>query len=79
MYIVVFGVLAVLKLLQATNIAEADGSCKYDFKVYVYPLPESLPSVKIADEARTKKTLHICQKCIFVRNVELIFDVYSQG
>ena len=44
----------------------ADAECKYDFKVYVYPLPEDLPAVSIAESARVKKQLNVCQKCIFV-------------
>ncbi len=40
--------------------------CPYDFKVYVYDLPASLPSVKLAEDARKEKTFHICQKCIYV-------------
>ena len=40
------------------------GDCKYDFKVYVYPLPGHLAPVRLAEEARRNKTLHICQKCI---------------
>ncbi len=41
-----------------------DSSCPYKFKVYVYPLPFSLGSVKVGFEARRNRTLHICQKCI---------------
>ena len=38
--------------------------CKYDFKVYVYELPPHLASVRYAEEARKKRSLHVCQKCI---------------
>ena len=38
--------------------------CKYDFKVFVYPLPGHIPPVRLAEEARRNRTLHICQKCI---------------
>lgn len=46
--------------------ARAEQECKYDFKVYVYPLPEDLPAVQVGEEARAKQQLNICQKCIFV-------------
>lgn len=39
-------------------------SCPYSFKVFVYPLPKTLPSVSIGSNARRDRTLHVCQKCI---------------
>jgi Exostosin family len=38
--------------------------CKYDFKVYVYEVPWSIPSVRVAAEARVNRTLHVCKKCL---------------
>lgn len=55
-------------------------SCQYDFKVYVYPIPKELPSYRIAAEARTSKSLHVCQKCILEQfSLEyIIFDFFTQ-
>lgn len=39
-------------------------ACHYPFKVYVYDLPSSLDAVRIGEEARINKSLHICHKCI---------------
>ena len=41
-----------------------NNDCPYKFKVFVYPLPQSIDSVRIGAEARVNRTLHICQKCI---------------
>lgn len=41
-----------------------DDDCPYKFKVFVYPLPHLIDSVRIGAEARNNRTLHICQKCI---------------
>lgn len=38
--------------------------CKYDFKVYVYEVPWTIPSVRLAAEARVNRTLHVCKKCL---------------
>ena len=38
--------------------------CPYTFKVYVYPLPNTLGAVTHGAGARRNKTLHVCQKCI---------------
>lgn len=55
-------------------------ACKYDFKVFVYPLPTSLLSIRISEEARYNRTLHVCQKCIFEQfSLEYImYDFFSQ-
>lgn len=42
----------------------SSGKCPYEFKVYVYELPSTLASVRLSEEARKNKTLHVCQKCI---------------
>ena len=42
----------------------ASGDCPYDFKVYVYDIPADIGPVKLAEEARSKKQYHVCQKCI---------------
>ena len=42
--------------------------CPYDFKVYVYPLwstAPSLPSVYLAEEARRNVSYHVCVGCIY--------------
>lgn len=54
--------------------------CKYDFKVFVYPLPTSLLAIRISEEARINRTLHVCQKCIFEQfSLEYImYDFFSQ-
>ena len=54
---------AVEKESSSVNSNSVDG-CPHDFKVYVYELPSNLASVRLAEEARTNKTLHVCQKCI---------------
>ena len=41
-----------------------ESHCPYDYKVYVYEIPENLPSVSIGREARSNRTLHICKKCM---------------
>lgn len=40
-------------------------ACEYDFKVYVYPLPPSLPSVFLAEQARHNSSFHVCVGCIY--------------
>jgi len=55
-------------------------SCPYDFKVYVYDLPDHIPSVKYAAEARGNKTLHVCQKCILEQFAleYIVYDFFTQ-
>jgi hypothetical protein len=53
------------------DAAAAAAACKYDFSVYVYPLPNTLPAVQLAEEARDKNQLHVCQKCIFVSTLSV--------
>lgn len=57
-----------------------DLACPYGFKVFVYPLPTSLLSIRISEEARLNRTLHVCQKCIFEQfSLEYImYDFFSQ-
>ena len=52
--------------LSSVRASLGEEACKYDFKVYVYPLPADLPAVQVGEEARAKKQLNVCQKCIFV-------------
>jgi hypothetical protein len=55
-------------------------SCPYDFKVYVYDLPDHIPSVRYGVEARKNKTLHVCQKCILEQfSLEyIVYDFFTQ-
>jgi hypothetical protein len=54
--------------------------CQYDFKVYVYEIPNSLDSIRISEEARRNYTLHVCQKCILEQfSLEyIIFDFFTK-
>lgn len=54
--------------------------CKYGFKVFVYPPVHSLPSLRLSEEARVNKTLHVCQKCIFEQfSLEyILYDFFTQ-
>jgi hypothetical protein len=54
--------------------------CKYDYKVYVYPLPSSISPMKLAEEARHNRTYHICQKCIFEQFAleYVLYDFFTQ-
>ena len=54
--------------------------CKYDFSVYVYEIPKSLRSIQVSEEARTNKSLHICQKCILEQFAleYILFDFFTQ-
>ena len=55
----------------------AQNSCPYNFKVFVYDLPISLPSVAIGEQARKNGTLHVCQKCILEQfSLEYIVNDY---
>jgi Exostosin family len=47
-----------------TSERSSSQKCKYDFKVYVYEVPWSIPSVRLAAEARVNRTLHVCKKCL---------------
>lgn len=55
-------------------------NCPYNFKVYVYPIPPSLGSVRYSEEARRNRTLHVCQKCILEQFAleYIMFDFFSQ-
>lgn len=52
------------------------GSCKYDFKVYVYPIPASSSVLRVSEEARRNGTLHVCRKCI-LEQFALEYIVYD--
>lgn len=60
--------------------SSSSSSCPYSIKVYVYELPATLKSVHLAEEARTNKSLHICQKCILEQfAVEyIVYDYFHQ-
>jgi len=51
-------------LFSTATHGERESGCPYDFSVYVYPLPVDIGPVKLAEEARTSKKYHVCQKCI---------------
>lgn len=55
-------------------------TCKYDFKVYVYDIPQSLNSIRISEEARRNQTLHVCQKCILEQFAleYIVYDFFTQ-
>lgn len=55
-------------------------SCPYDFKVYVYEIPQQLEAVRFSIEARHNKTLHVCHKCILEQfSLEYIMnDFFTQ-
>jgi hypothetical protein len=61
------------------NLSEIS-KCKYGFKVYVYPIPFSISSIRISEEARKNKTLHVCQKCILEQFASeyIFYDFFSQ-
>ncbi len=63
--LIIFFILYSLNFVTCSN-------CKYDFKVYVYPLPQDLPTVQLAETARLEKKYHVCQKCIFVISHRLL-------
>jgi hypothetical protein len=51
--------------------------CKYNFKVYIYPIPKSLAAFRFSEEARRNGTLHICRKCILEQfSLEYIINDY---
>lgn len=47
-----------------TGTGTGTSSCPYNFKVYVYSLPQTLGAVVHGAGARRNHTLHVCQKCI---------------
>jgi hypothetical protein len=52
-------------------------ACEYDFKVYVYEIPPALDSIRIGQEARRNKSLHVCHKCILEQfSLEYIVNDY---
>jgi hypothetical protein len=52
-------------------------ACEYDFKVYVYEIPPALDSIRISQEARWNKSLHVCHKCILEQfSLEYIVNDY---
>lgn len=55
-------------------------SCKYRFKVYVYPIPQTIRSLSISEEARRNRSLHVCQKCILEQFAleYIIYDFFTQ-
>lgn len=61
------------------NDSKKNSKCLYSFKVYVYQIPSTLPSVQISEEARRNQTLHVCQKCILEQFAleYIILDFFS--
>jgi hypothetical protein len=58
-------------------------ACEFDFKVYVYPLAStapSLPSVRLAEEARRNGSYHVCVGCIYEQFAleYIMLDFFSQ-
>lgn len=61
---------------QIKNVYNNKKYCQYDFKVYVYEIPQSLPSVYISEEARHNNTLHVCQKCnAFIKSLMFLHAI----
>ncbi|RYH27467.1 hypothetical protein EON65_13310 [archaeon] len=54
-------------------------NCKYNFTVYVYPLPSTLSVISISEEARRNRTLHVCKKCILEQFAleYIIYDFFT--
>ena len=54
--------------------------CPFNFSVYVYPVSEKLSSLRVAEEARRNRTLHVCRKCILEQfSLEyIIYDFFTQ-
>lgn len=69
-----------IKVVATKPTLPKSGECQYNFKVFVYPLPTSLLSIRISEEARFNHTLHVCRKCIFEQfSLEYIaYDFFSQ-
>ena len=63
-------------LVEATRTSK----CLFDFTVYVYPVSEQLSSLRVAEEARRNRTLHVCRKCILEQfSLEyIIYDFFTQ-
>lgn len=59
---------------------DGNGICPYQYKVYVYPLDPSLSVVRLAEEARTNRSMHVCRKCILEQfALEYVFhDFFTQ-
>jgi hypothetical protein len=55
-------------------------TCKYDFKVFVYPIPTSILALRIGEEARHNGTLHVCKKCILEQFAleYIVYDFFTQ-
>lgn len=78
--------LLILHLLQLSwlviNVATSTSEkpCRYDFSVYVYPLSPEITSLKLAEEARSNRTYHICRKCIYEQFAleYVIYDFFTQ-
>ncbi len=62
------------------QVIEKQSLCPYNFKIYVYDLPQHLKSIYLSEEARVNKTLHICQKCILEQfSIEyIIYDFFTK-
>jgi hypothetical protein len=58
------------------TINDTKSSCKYNFRVYVYPIPNRLRAIQTSEEARRNGTLHICHKCI-LEQFSLEYIVYD--
>ena len=67
-------------LVNSTNPTPLSIRCQYDFKVYVYPIPSSIFSIRISEEARRNGTLHVCQKCILEQFAleYILYDFFTQ-
>ena len=59
---------------------EQTAKCPFNFSVYVYPVSEKLSALRIAEEARQNRTLHVCRKCILEQfSLEyIIYDFFTQ-
>jgi hypothetical protein len=53
-----------------------ESTCKYSFRVYVYPIPKSIGAIQISEEARRNGSLHVCRKCI-LEQFALEYIVYD--
>lgn len=60
----------------ARNNASEPSKCPYNFTVFVYPTPAHLSSIRIAEEARMNRTLHVCKKCI-LEQFSLEYIIYD--
>lgn len=66
--------------LNRRTLSSSSSSCDFDFKVYVYPLPETLPSVSLAEEARRNGSYHVCVGCIYEQFAleYIVMDFFTQ-